>query len=163
VVREIREKAPFAAVELLVPDFRGSVEALRLVVMSGPDVLAHNLETVPRLYPEVRPGAVYRRSLELIRRAREMDPPLELKSGIMAGFGESREELVSVMEDLYAAGCRSLTVGQYLSPTRNHLPVREYLTVEAFSELAEAARRIGFPRVAAGPLVRSSYKAGASK
>lgn len=160
VVREVRKRAPAAAVELLVPDFRGSLAALREVVASRPDVLAHNVETVPRLYAEVRPGAVYLRSLELLGSAHAMNPRLELKSGLMVGFGESRGEVVSVMEDLYAAGCRSLTVGQYLPPSGNHLPVREYLTVEAFFELAEIARKIGFPRVAAGPLVRSSYKAG---
>jgi lipoic acid synthetase len=160
VVREVRKRAPAAAVELLVPDFRGSFAALREVVASRPNVLAHNVETVPRLYAVVRPGAAYRRSLELLGSAHAMDPRLELKSGLMVGFGENREEVVSVMEDLYAAGCRSLTVGQYLPPSGNHLPVREYLTVGAFSELGEIARKIGFPRVAAGPLVRSSYKAG---
>jgi lipoic acid synthetase len=160
VVREIRKRAPSSAVELLVPDFAGNWDALRWVVAARPDVLAHNMETVPRLYPEVRPGAVYLRSLELLGRAHTMDPRLMLKSGLMAGLGESREETISVMEDLYLAGCRSLTVGQYLPPSRNHLPVREYLTGEAFSRFADAARKLGFTRVAAGPLVRSSYKAG---
>jgi lipoic acid synthetase len=160
VVREVRKRAPSASVELLVPDFGGCFIALEQVVASRPDVLAHNVETVPRLYAEVRPGAVYLRSLELLGNAHAMDPRLELKSGLMVGFGESREEAIRVMEDLYAAGCRSLTVGQYLSPSRIHTPVREYLTNEAFSGLADAARGIGFQRVAAGPLVRSSYKAG---
>jgi lipoic acid synthetase len=160
VVREVRKRAPAAAVELLVPDFRGSHAALREVVASRPDVLAHNVETVPRLYAEVRPGADYPRSLDLLDNAHAMDPRIELKSGLMVGFGESRDEVISVMEDLYASGCRSLTVGQYLPPSRNHLPVRDYLTIEEFSGLAEQARKVGFPRVAAGPLVRSSYKAG---
>jgi lipoic acid synthetase len=160
VVREVRKQAPAAAVELLVPDFRGSLAALRVVVESRPNVLGHNVETVPRLYAEVRPGADYPRSLALLAGAHAIDPGLELKSGLMVGFGERREEVISVMEDLYAAGCRSLTVGQYLPPSGNHRPVREYLTVEAFSGLEEQARTIGFPRVAAGPLVRSSYKAG---
>jgi lipoic acid synthetase len=160
VVKEIRKRAPSATVELLVPDFRGNREALRRVVGAYPHVLAHNVETVPRLYPEVRPGAVYLRSLELLGRAHALAPRLELKSGLMVGFGESREEVVSVLEDLYAAGVRSVTLGQYLPPSRNHLPVREYLTVEAFSVLADDARRLGFQRVASGPLVRSSYKAG---
>jgi lipoic acid synthetase len=159
VAKELRKRAPASAVELLVPDFAGNWSALRRVVAARPDVLAHNMETVPRLYGEVRPGAVYLRSLELIGRAHAMAPRLELKSGLMVGLGESREEVISVMEDLYAMGCRSLTVGQYLSPSRNHLPVREYLTVEAFSGLADAARKLGFARIAAGPLVRSSYKA----
>jgi lipoic acid synthetase len=160
VVKELRKVAPASAVELLVPDFAGNRDALRTVVAARPDVLAHNVETVPRLYREVRPGAVYLRSLELIGRARAMAPHLAIKSGLMVGLGESREEVRSVMEDLYAMGCRSLTVGQYLSPSRNHLPVKEYLTVEAFSALADAARKLGFERVTAGPLVRSSYKAG---
>ncbi len=160
VVKEIRKRASSATVELLVPDFGGNREALEKVVAAFPQVLAHNLETVPRLYPEVRPGAIYSRSLELLARAHGMAPRMELKSGLMVGFGESAEEVVSVMEDLHAAGVRSVTLGQYLPPSRNHPPAREYLTVEAFSGLAVAARRMGFSRVAAGPLVRSSYKAG---
>lgn len=159
-VKEIRKQAPASAVELLVPDFRGSEAALQTVVEARPDVLSHNVETVPRLYPEVRPGAVYLRSLELLGRAHALAPRMELKSGLMVGFGESREEVVSVLEDLYASGVSSVTLGQYLPPSRNHLPAREYLTVEAFSALAQVARGIGFTRVAAGPLVRSSYKAG---
>jgi len=160
VVKEIRKRAGGATVELLVPDFAGNWEALRKVVAARPHVLAHNMETVPRLYADVRPGADYLRSLGLIGRAHALAPRLELKSGLMVGLGESRDEVVSVMEDLHAMGCRSLTVGQYLPPSRDHIPVKEYLTVEAFSELAEAARKLGFTRVTAGPLVRSSYKAG---
>jgi lipoic acid synthetase len=159
-VREIRKCAPSATVELLVPDFEGNREALAKVVAARPQILAHNLETVPRLYPDVRPGAIYSRSLELLARAHRMAPRMELKSGLMVGFGERGEEVISVMDDLYAAGVRSVTLGQYLPPSRNHPPAREYLTVEAFSVLAEAARGMGFSRVAAGPLVRSSYKAG---
>lgn len=160
-VKEIRKSTPSPAVELLVPDFGGSREALKQVVAARPQVLAHNVETVPRLYPEVRPGSVYSRSLELLALAHGMDPRMELKSGLMVGFGECVEEVVSVLEDLHAAGVRSVTLGQYLPPSRNHRPVTEYLPVEAFSALADSARRIGFSRVAAGPLVRSSYKAGA--
>jgi lipoic acid synthetase len=159
-VKEIRNRAPSSAVELLVPDFGGNREALGRVVAARPQVLAHNVETVPRLYPEVRPGAVYSRSLELLASAHGIDPRMELKSGLMVGFGERAEEVVSVLEDLHAAGVRSVTLGQYLPPSRNHRPVTEYLTVEAFAAHADAARRIGFSRVAAGPLVRSSYKAG---
>lgn len=162
VVKEIRKKTPASAVELLVPDFRGSLAALQSVVAARPDVLAHNVETVPRLYPEVRPGAVYLRSLELLECAHALAPRIGLKSGLMVGFGERREEVVSVLEDLYASGVRSVTMGQYLPPSRNHPPAREYLTIEAFSALAQDARGIGFTRVAAGPLVRSSYKAGYS-
>jgi lipoic acid synthetase len=160
VVRELRNRAPSTATELLVPDFGGSREALQQVVDSRPKVLAHNVETVPRLYAVVRPGAIYRRSLELLDRAHALDSRMEIKSGLMVGLGERRDETVSVMEDLRAAGCNSLTIGQYLPPSRKHLPVREYLTAEAFSRLADAAREIGFTRVAAGPLVRSSYRAG---
>lgn len=160
VVREIRKRDPSPSVELLIPDFAGSRVAIEHVLSARPDILAHNVETVPRLYALVRPGAVYLRSLELLSLAHALQPRLTLKSGLMTGLGESREETVSVMKDLHDAGCRSLTVGQYLPPSRNHLPVREYLTVEAFSELEDAARKIGFARVAAGPLVRSSYRAG---
>ena len=156
----LRAIAPAPAVEFLVPDFGGDREALRAAVGAGPDVLAHNVETVPRLYPRVRPQAVYSRSIGLLASAREMAPALRLKSGLMVGFGETREEVAEVMRDLRAAGCGSVTLGQYLPPSRNHPPAAEYLTVEAFEEMGEAARRIGFERVASGPLVRSSYKAG---
>lgn len=160
VVAELRKVSPPPAVELLVPDFGGSRDALRKVVDARPDVLAHNIETVPALYATVRPRAVYERSLALLSQARAMDPGILLKSGILVGFGETREEVVAVMEDLYRAGCRSITIGQYLPPSRNHLRVRAYLSLEAFEALGEAARRIGFERVASGPLVRSSYRAG---
>lgn len=160
VAEELRGISPAPAVEFLIPDFGGDREALRTVVGAGPDVLAHNVETVPRLYPRVRPQASYSRSIGLLAAARGMDPHLVLKSGLMVGFGERRDEVEEVMRDLREAGVRSVTVGQYLPPSRNHPPVEEYLTVEAFEELGEAARRIGFERVASGPLVRSSYKAG---
>ena len=157
VVRALRREAPGATVELLVPDFAGNVDALRCVVDAAPDVLAHNVETVPRLYPVVRKGAGYDRSLDLLRRAAAMRPSLLLKSGIMVGFGETEEETVAVFRDLFDAGCRSLTVGQYLPPSNDHLPSAEYVTPETFEALADAARGIGFPRVLSGPLVRSSY------
>ena len=157
VVRALRREAPGATVELLVPDFAGNVDALRCVVDAAPDILAHNVETVPRLYPVVRKGAGYDRSLDLLRRAAAMRPSLLLKSGIMVGFGETEEETVAVFRDLFDAGCRSLTVGQYLPPSNDHLPSAEYVTPETFEALADAARGIGFPRVLSGPLVRSSY------
>jgi lipoyl synthase len=160
VVAELRKLSPPPGVELLVPDFAGSREALRAVVEARPDVLGHNIETVPALYPSVRPRASYERSLELFSRAAGMDPGLVLKSGIMVGMGERREEVVAVMKDLYRAGCRSITVGQYLPPSRNHRRAEEYLTPGDFEALGEAAREIGFARVASGPLVRSSYRAG---
>jgi lipoic acid synthetase len=158
VVSALRRLSRPPEIELLVPDFGGSREALRRVVDARPDVLAHNVETVPRLYPGVRPQGDYARSLDLLSRAREMAPDLTLKSGLMAGFGESREEVAGVLGDLYAAGCRSVTLGQYLPPGPGHVPAAEYLTPEAFAELGDAARRIGFTRVVSGPLVRSSYR-----
>jgi lipoic acid synthetase len=157
VVRALRREAPGATVELLVPDFAGNVDALRCVVEAAPDILAHNVETVPRLYPVVRVGAEYDRSLDLLRRAAAMRPSPSLKSGIMVGFGETEGEAVAVFRDLFDAGCRSLTVGQYLPPSKDHLPLAEYVTPETFELLADAARGIGFPRVLSGPLVRSSY------
>jgi len=157
VVRALRRESAGATVELLVPDFAGDVDALRRVVDAAPDILAHNVETVPRLYPVVRRGADYDRSVDLIRRAAAMRPSLPLKSGIMVGFGETEREVTAVFRDLFAAGCRSLTVGQYLPPSRDHLPLAEYVTPERFSALAESARGIGFPSVLSGPLVRSSY------
>lgn len=159
VARKLRALAPPPAVELLVPDFRGSDAALSLVVRQRPDILAHNLETVPRLYPVVRPGAEYGRSLALFRSARGMDPDLPLKSGILLGFGETREEVAGVLADLFDAGCRSVTLGQYLPPSRGHLPAARYLEPGEFEELGETARRIGFSAVASAPLVRSSYRA----
>jgi len=157
-VAALRRAAPRAAVELLVPDFGGSAEALRAVVDSAPDILAHNVETVPRLYPVVRRGAEYGRSLALLRRAAARAPSLPLKSGIMVGFGEREEEVLAVFRDLFDAGCRFLTVGQYLPPSRAHLPAAEYVSPGRFESLGNAARAIGFARVLSGPLVRSSYK-----
>ncbi|OGP18893.1 MAG: lipoyl synthase [Deltaproteobacteria bacterium GWB2_65_81] len=157
VVRALRRKAPGATVEPLIPDFAGDADALRCVVDAAPDILAHNVETVPRLYPVVRKGADYDRSLGLIRRAAAMRPSLPLKSGIMVGFGETEGEVMAVFRDLFVAGCRSLTVGQYLPPSKDHMPPAEYVTPETFEVLADAARGIGFPRVLSGPLVRSSY------
>ncbi|HEX9205659.1 MAG TPA: lipoyl synthase [Candidatus Deferrimicrobiaceae bacterium] len=159
-VAALRQGAPGATVELLVPDFAGSVEALRSVVDSAPDILAHNVETVPRLYPKVRRGAEYGRSLALLRNAVAMAPSVPLKSGILVGFGEREEEVVAVFRDLFDAGCRFLTIGQYLPPTRAHLPAAEYVPPERFESLGDAARAIGYARVLSGPLVRSSYRAG---
>lgn len=159
-VAALRQGAPGATVELLVPDFAGSAEALRSVVDSAPDILAHNVETVPRLYPKVRHGAEYGRSLALFRNAAAMAPSVPLKSGILVGFGEREEEVVAVFRDLFDAGCRFLTIGQYLPPTRGHLAAAEYVPPERFESLGDAARAIGYARVMSGPLVRSSYRAG---
>jgi len=130
------------------------------VVDASPDILAHNVETVPRLYPRVRKGADYERSLAVLRRAAAMRPGLALKSGIMVGFGETEEEVAAVFRDLFDAGCRSVTVGQYLPPSRDHLPLEAYVPPERFAAFAALAREIGFTKVRSGPLVRSSYRPG---
>jgi lipoic acid synthetase len=159
VIGEIRRRNPGTLVEVLVPDFDGSGEALETVIRAAPEVLNHNVETVPRLYRKVRPGAVYRRSLELLRRAAGA-PGVVTKSGMMLGLGEERAEVLGVIGALADAGCRALTLGQYLQPTRRSLPVARYLAPGEFEELAGAARELGIGQVAAGPLVRSSYRAG---
>jgi len=159
-VRALRGSAPGAEVELLVPDFGGSEEALRTVVDAAPDILAHNVETVPRLYPAVRRGADYGRSLSLLRLAAAMRPELPLKSGIMVGLGETEDEVAGVFRDLRAAGCRMLTVGQYLPPSRDHFPLVEYVAPERFDAYAALAEGVGFRDVRSAPLVRSSYNPG---
>jgi lipoic acid synthetase len=159
-VRALRELLPGARVELLVPDFRGDWSALRTLVDAAPEVLNHNVETVPRLYPQARPQASYGRSLELLRRAREMRPGLLTKSGLMVGLGEAEAEMLAALRDLREAGVAAITIGQYLQPTRAHLPVVEYLPPAGFEAYAQAARAMGFRWVMSGPLVRSSYHAG---
>jgi lipoic acid synthetase len=159
-VRAIRDRCPGTSVELLIPDFRGSVSALREVADSGPDVLGHNLETVPRLYGRVRKGADYDRSLELLERVSSYATGITTKSGIMLGLGESREEVLRLVKDLVDAGCRVLTMGQYLRPTSDHHPVERYLRPEEFDELRESALELGMLQVAAAPFVRSSFRAG---
>jgi len=158
-IRAIRRRSPATSVEVLIPDLGGAPQALTTVMATRPHILNHNLETVPRLYPRVRPRAVYRRSLELLGRAKALDRGVLTKSGLMVGLGESREELLEVMADLAAVGCDILTVGQYLQPTPRHLPVARYYHPDEFQELAEEGRRLGLRQVEAGPLVRSSYHA----
>lgn len=161
-IRRIRELIPSCTVEVLIPDFKGSYEALLKVLEARPDILNHNTETVPRLYREVRPGAKYERSLELLARAKRYDPPMLTKSGLILGFGEEREELLQTMRDLRGVGCDILTLGQYLRPTNltRHLPVMKYYSPEEFQELKLVGEALGFGHVEAGPLVRSSYHAG---
>jgi lipoic acid synthetase len=159
VIRRIRELSPGCGVEVLIPDFRGNEAALRTVVEAAPDILNHNMETVPRLYREVRPGSRYEQSLELFARARRMAPALVTKSGIIVGFGEEREELLKIMADLRQVDCDILTLGQYLRPSRQHLPIIRYYTPEEFRELKAIGEGMGFKYVEAGPLVRSSYHA----
>ena len=156
-VAALRALAPIPRVELLVPDFRGEEASIETAFRACPDVLGHNLETVPRLYPAVRPGADYARSLDLLRRA--ADAGLTTKTGLMLGLGEDEPELERVYRDVVRAGVGILTLGQYLRPTRSQLPVARYWRPEEFDEQGEKARRIGIPTVVAGPLIRSSYLA----
>jgi lipoic acid synthetase len=158
-VGAIRRHASGCRVELLIPDFQGKEEALHAVVDAAPDVLNHNTETVPRLYKMARHGGRYERTLELFRRARRSAPRLLTKSGIILGLGEERLELLETMHDLRAADVNILTLGQYLRPSSQHLPVARYYTPEEFAELGEAGRAMGFAHVESGPLVRSSYHA----
>lgn len=146
-------------VEVLIPDFQGDRNALSIVVDASPDVLNHNVETVPSLYPKVRPEAIYSRSLDLIATVKALNPAMLTKSGIMVGLGESQEELEQTMADLVAHGCDILTIGQYLQPTRAHLPVHTYYTPGQFAALEKTALALGFRKAACGPHVRSSYKA----
>jgi lipoic acid synthetase len=158
-IRAIRRRTPGCRVEVLIPDFEGNWDALRTVVEAGPVVLNHNTETVPRLYARVRPKARYQRSLELIRRVKEIDPAMTTKSGVMVGLGESFDELAATMRDLHEHGCDLLTVGQYLRPDDKHLAVERYWTPPEFAEITRLGREIGFKQVEAGPFVRSSYHA----
>jgi lipoic acid synthetase len=146
-------------VEVLIPDLGGSSKALEIVFNAKPDVLNHNIETVPRLYPQVRPAANYERSLELLKNAREKTPSLITKSGIMVGLGEKWDEIINAMRDIRDAGCDILTIGQYLSPKRNALPIQRYYNLEEFEMLKLEGERMGFKHVESGPLVRSSYHA----
>lgn len=146
-------------IEVLIPDFAGSEASLRLVAEARPDILNHNIETVSRLYPDVRPQAIYRRSLDLLRRAKSLDPSLVTKSGLMVGLGETPEEVIALMNDLKLQDCSLLTIGQYLAPSRAHYPVQEYIHPDMFEFYRREAEKIGFAAVASGPLVRSSYMA----
>jgi len=159
-IAAVRELLPGAGVEVLVPDFGGNRAAVEVVMTAGPDVLNHNVETVPRLYPEVRTEADYGRSLAVLGWAREMAPESVTKSGFMVGLGEEEGEVVALLGDLRAAGVELVTIGQYLQPTRAHLPVVKYVRPEIFDSYAERAREMGFASVLSGPLVRSSYHAG---
>ncbi len=159
VVSSITHVSPSSLVEVLVPDFKGDISALSTVLKSPVVVLNHNVETVPSLYSKVRPGADYYRSLELLRKSREISPSLVVKSGIMVGLGESIEEIEEVLLDLRDAGCDAVTIGQYLQPTRGNLEVVRYYTPEEFSYLEMRALDMGFKVALAGPFVRSSFKA----
>jgi len=158
-IRAIRERVPGCGVEVLIPDFQGSREALAVVLEAAPDVLNHNTETVPRLYRQVRLGARYERSLELLERAKQMSPATPVKSGLMLGLGETLDEVRQAMRDLRAHAVDILTLGQYLRPSPKHLPIVRYVTPDEFDALGAAGREMGFAHVESGPLVRSSYHA----
>ena len=159
VIEEIRSQAPGCQVEVLVPDFQGREEAIRIVVEAKPEMLNHNTESVPRLYRAVRSGARYERTLRLLEYAKMVDPRITTKSGVMVGLGEERHELLQVYRDLADVGTDVLTIGQYLRPSRDHLPMARYYTPEEFACMREEALSMGFRHVESGPLVRSSYHA----
>jgi lipoic acid synthetase len=158
-IRAIREQNPQTLIEVLIPDFQGDPQALATVLDARPEVLNHNLETVERLYPTVRPEAGYRRSLELLRQSKAIAPEVVTKCGLMVGLGETAEELTRLFTDLCQTGCDILTIGQYLQPSRRHLAVARFLPPDAFTVLERQALALGFGAVAAGPFVRSSYQA----
>lgn len=158
-VAAIRTVSPATRIELLIPDFQGSIRCLEAVVASRPDIIAHNVETVPRLY-HIRSGSDYARSLEVLRLCAEMAPAIRTKSGIMLGMGEAEDEVLQVLRDLRSVGCAYLSIGQYLAPSRRHYPVQEYVRPELFEALRLQALEIGFSHVESGPYVRSSYHAG---
>ena len=161
VIEELRRTTPATTIEILTPDFRGRMRAaVEAITAAGPDVYNHNLETVPRLYPTIRPGARYYASLRLLEEVKAHDPRIFTKSGIMLGLGEGRLEVHQVMDDMRVAGIDFLTMGQYLRPTPKHTPVVEFVTPEAFAAYGAVARAKGFLQVASSPLTRSSYHAG---
>jgi lipoyl synthase len=158
-IRQIRELTPDCRIEVLIPDFQGREEALRVVLDAQPDVLNHNTETVPRLYRVVRSGARYQRTLDLLENAKKISPDVVTKSGVMVGLGETITELVQTFSELGSRGVDILTVGQYLRPSRDHLPMTRYYTPDEFQHMKEEALRFGFRHVESGPMVRSSYHA----
>ncbi len=159
-IAEVRKQSPHTKVETLVPDFRGRMDrALEILAGSLPDVFNHNLETVPRLYKQARPGADYQWSLDLLKKHKALYPGVATKSGLMVGLGETNEEIIEVMKDLRAHDVDMLTIGQYLQPSKDHHPVKRFVTPKEFNELGKIAEELGFVNVASGPMVRSSYHA----
>ena len=159
-IAAIRQQSPKTTIEILTPDFRGRMDTALPILQQQPcDVFNHNLETVSRLYLEARPGADYKNSLQLLQRHKQLVPEVPTKSGLMLGIGETEEEVVQVLNDLLEHGCSMLTLGQYLQPSKDHLPVKEYIHPDQFQRYAEIARELGFQQVASAPLVRSSYHA----
>lgn len=159
-IQSVREQSPNIKIEVLVPDFRGRLDiAVEVLKIAPPDVMNHNLETVPRLYKQARPGADYQNSLNLLKVFGELHPDVPTKSGLMLGLGETDEEILEVMQDLRAHGVTMLTLGQYLQPSQHHLPVLRFVTPERFAEFEQQALAMGFTKAACGPMVRSSYHA----
>jgi len=158
-IQKLHQFSDELLVEVLIPDFKGNHDALAEVVKAGPDVLNHNVETVPRLYPEVRPMADYQRSLTVLKKSKEINPKILTKSGIMVGLGEKEKEILYVLQDLREVGCSMLTIGQYLAPSRFHHPIVEYIHPYQFAYYEEKAYQMGFKGVASAPLVRSSHRA----
>jgi lipoic acid synthetase len=159
VIRRIRELLPGCSIEVLIPDFKGSIEALKIVMDARPEILNHNVETVPRLFKEVQPQDNYEWAAATLSNAKKLDPEVLSKSGIMVGLGETMEEVKAVMRDQRSWGVDILTIGQYLQPSKKHLPMDRYYTMEEFAELRDYGRQIGFKWVESNPLVRSSYHA----
>src|SRR5690606_29568223 len=159
-IREIRRRVEGCSVEVLIPDFEGNWDALATVMEARPDILNHNLETVPRLFRQIQPWDSYELSLELLRRAKEIDPYVLTKSGVMVGLGERMDEIVDVMRDLVKVNVDIVTIGQYLPPSQRHAPLDRYYTPEEFAELKRIGEELGIRHVESGPLVRSSYHAG---
>jgi lipoyl synthase len=158
-IRSIRKRVPGTCIEVLTPDFMGDINSVKKVMLAGPDVFNHNIETVPELYSVVRPQADYKRSLNVLEMAKQIDPKIITKSGVMLGLGETEKDLYKTFQDLLNVGCNFLTIGQYLQPTKDHLPVKRFVPPEEFQKLKEKALEMGFEEVASGPFVRSSYHA----
>ncbi|MGO1652213.1 lipoyl synthase [Senegalia sp. (in: firmicutes)] len=159
VVEEIRKTSPHVSIELLIPDMQGHKDLIDIIINSEPDILNHNVETVPALYDKVRPMAIFDRSIQVLNYVKQVKPHMRTKSGIMLGLGETKDQVVEVLKKLRQVDCDMLTLGQYLQPSTSHIPVVEYIRPEKFEEYEEIAKKMGFKRVASGPLVRSSYYA----
>ena len=159
VVEEIRKSTPSVSIELLIPDMQGNTELIDIILDSEPNILNHNVETVPELYDEVRPMAIFERSIGVLDYVKKKKPNMKTKSGVMLGLGETKDQVIDVLKRLREVDCDMLTLGQYLQPTTSHIEVKEYITPEQFDEYKEVALSMGFKRVASAPLVRSSYYA----
>ena len=159
VIKKIKDLTGNVTVEVLIPDFKGNANSLQKIADAGPEIINHNIETVSRLYPEVRPMASYRRSLELLKNIKLLNENIFSKSGIMIGLGEEEDEVINVMKDLRSVECDFLTIGQYLAPSKNHHPVVEYKHPDVFNRYKEIGKKLGFKYIASAPLVRSSYQA----